>query len=106
ILLLVVHFSNEVVGWFGLTQTAVRVPVTLISQAVAQVYLGELSKRLRAQGTGSMLLFNRVSKALAACAVAVFAALVGLAPIIFPIIFGTNWYNSGIYAAALAPGLA
>ncbi len=94
------------VGWFGLAQTTLALPVALVGQAVAQVYLGEMARSMRSGGTNQRAIFRRASRNLAVIAVVVLVLLVTLAPTLFPIVFGDRWENSGHYAAAMAPGLA
>ena len=106
VLLIAYFYGASVAGWFGLTQSAIALPVAVVGQAVAQVYLGELSVSLRKGRDDQRRLFDKVSVALGAVAALIFVLLVAVAPSLFPVVFGDSWANSGVYAAALAPGLA
>lgn len=106
VLLIAYAYGSEVAGWLGLTQRVLALPVTLLGQAVAQVYLGELSLSVR-QGTGrAQLLFSRASKRLAIFSVAGAGILLALGPTLFHVVFGAQWTTSGHYAQALALALA
>lgn len=106
ILLVAHYYGSEVTGWLGLTQRVLALPVMLIGQAVAQVYLGELSRDKRAEGGRASTLFHRTSLRLAAIAVTGAGLLLVFGPALFRLIFGPEWTTSGVYARALAVGLA
>ncbi len=58
-LLLVAYFYGSAhAGWLGLTQRVLALPIMLIGQAVAQVYVGELSRDLRTNGDQASPLFS------------------------------------------------
>lgn len=106
VLLIAWAYGGEVAGWLGLTQRVLALPVTLIGQAVAQVYLGELSLSVR-QGTGrAQLLFSKVSKRLTIFSILGAGILLALGPTLFSVVFGARWTTSGQYAQALALALA
>jgi len=106
VLLLAAFYGQQVAGWFGLTQTAIAVPLMFIGQSVAQVYLGELSKTIR-DGTSSQLrIFRRVSRYLGIISAALMLALALGGPILIPVVFGQRWTVSGTYAALMAPAMA
>lgn len=103
ILLISYHFGSAVTGWLGLTQTVLALPVALLGQAVAQVYLGEIARAKRSGDRAYGALFGKTSRNLGIVAGLMTAFLVGLAPVLFPFVFGSNWVVSGEYARILAP---
>lgn len=106
ILLIAGFYGSSVAGWLGLTQTVLALPVALLGQSVAQVYLGEFSRSRREnEGETYKRLFRTASRNLLFVAAALIGCLLTLAPLLFPIAFGENWRNSGIYAQALALSL-
>lgn len=98
-------YGTNVAGWLGLTQTVLGLPVALMGQSVAQVYLGELSRANRSAGSNIQALFKKASRHLVAVAAALVLVIMVAAPWFFPIAFGSNWSTSGLYAQALAPAL-
>lgn len=98
-------YGSSVAGWLGLTQTLLALPVALLGQAVAQVYLGELSRSIRTGGNYRRL-FALATRNLLIVAVLLAVALAALAPEAFAFVFGERWRTSGLYAQAFAPALA
>ena len=58
-LLLAAYYPAHVVGWFALSQRIVSMPATLVGDAVAKVYLGELSNGTGMIGRVYLLSFSR-----------------------------------------------
>ncbi len=102
IFLLARFFDTDVVGWFGLTQRVLAMPMTLVGMAVAQVYLGELAGIRRGATGGESRYFYRASAALLAAGTVCGGIVILLAPPIFGLVFGSDWEQSGHYARALA----
>ena len=105
LLLFAYYYGSAAAGWFGLTQRVLALPVMLIGQAVAQVYLGELTRDVRARGHRASQLFMRTSIRLAALALIGTTALLAFGPWLFGTAFGPDWRPSGDYARALALAL-
>ena len=106
ILLIAFSYGSAVAGWLGLTQRVLALPVMLVGQAIAQVYLGELSRDQRENGGRTRALFYRTSARLAGASLVGAAGLLLFAPAMFRLVFGAEWTTSGDYARALALGLA
>lgn len=106
VLLVAALYGAEQAGWLGFTQRILSLPVALIGQAVAQVYLGELSHAQRGGGDRQARLFRAASVRLAAVGVAGALVLMVSAPALFPWMFGEPWRESGMMAQALAVSLA
>lgn len=102
VLLIAYCYGQQAAGHLGLTQRVLAVPVVLLAQAIAQIYLGELTRARREEaGSGAELeLFESVSIRLAAIAVPL---LIGLwfSPWVFDLVFGEQWRISGQMARAL-----
>jgi O-antigen/teichoic acid export membrane protein len=99
-------FGTEAAGWLGFTQRILALPVTLVGQAVAQVYLGELARAHRDGGDRQERLFHAASVRLALIGIAFALFLLAAAQPLFPWIFGEAWQQSGAIAQALAVSLA
>lgn len=100
------HFGPVVTGWLGMTQRVLTLPVTLLGVAVAQVYLSELARAVRTDPDNAVALFRRTSRRLLVIAVPVGVGMVLIGPWAFSLVFGGEWLQSGVYAQALAIGLA
>lgn len=106
VLFIAYYFGSQVAGWLGLTQRVLGLPVTLLGLAVAQVYLGELSRAVRGESVHTRELFAVASRRLAVAALGCLAVLLMAGPWLFSTVFGSEWLPSGQYAQALAVSLA
>ena len=93
-------------GWFGMTQRLLALPVAVLGAAIGQVFIGEFSSRLRARDVRLQADFYRTSLVLALVGVAVAAMVMALGPTIFALGLGEKYRESGVFAQALAVGLA
>lgn len=107
VILFATLYTSQVAGWFGFTQRMLALPITLVGQAVAQVYLSELAQSRRRGGGGRQLaLFRAASARLMIVGGAGALCLILLARPVFPLVFGEAWRESGAMAQALAVSLA
>lgn len=106
VLLIAYVYGDEVTGWLGLSQRVLALPVSLFGAAAAQVYLGELMSTTRGGGGGSLALFMKATRRLAALGLGIAIVLLIAGPEVFGLVFGTQWVISGQYAQALSLGLA
>ncbi len=102
-LLLAAFFDTQVVGWFALGRRVVSLPMILIGQSVAQVYLGEASKMVHKDATALYRLFLRTAGRLAVVGGVPIALLGLVAPPLFAFVFGEPWREAGRYVQVLAP---
>lgn len=106
VLLIASLYGAQEAGWLGFTQRILALPVTLIGQAVAQVYLGELALAHRDGGDRQARLFHAASVRLAVLGIGGALVLLVAARPLFPWVFGEPWQQSGVMAQALAVSLA
>ncbi|MDM4718314.1 oligosaccharide flippase family protein [Micromonospora sp. WMMA1363] len=106
VLLIAYWYGSTAAGWLGLTQRVLAAPAALLGVAVAQVYLGELSRAARETPEQARLIFFGASRRLALIALPGAVAVVVGAPALFRLLFGDGWAGSGAYAQALAIGTA
>lgn len=97
-------YSPAVVGYYALANRLVRVPVTMASQSIRQVYLHKVAgvvneKRLAA---GPLL---KTTTVLFAVGAPLFGALFFFAEDLFQLILGDNWADAGRYVEILSPWL-
>lgn len=95
-------YDDRVTGWLAFTARLLAAPVTLIGQAVAQVFLGR-GASVRRAGTGELprLTWQAVRRLFFVGAPP--AAVLAIAgPWLFGLVFGADWERSGQYAQVLA----
>ncbi|MEQ9309363.1 MAG: oligosaccharide flippase family protein [Balneolaceae bacterium] len=103
-LLLGFFFDNSVVGFYGLSFSVCFLPVTLISQAVFQIFSREFSIRLD-DGKEIFTYFKSTVLRLILTSAPIFIVLILFGDILFETIFGVDWSTSGRFAQILAPYL-
>jgi len=106
VLLFAILYGAEVAGWLGFTQRILAIPLALVGQAVAQVYMSELAQARRIGSQRQYQLFRVASVRLAILGAVGSVVLLVLARPLFPLIFGEPWSESGAMAQALAVSLA
>lgn len=106
VLLIAYWYGSSVAGWTGLTQRVLSLPVMLVGTAIAQVYIGELSRVVRDDPAGAARLFRATSRRLLIAAAVPAIVLLVAGPQLFALVFGAEWRTSGQYAQALALSLA
>lgn len=102
-LFLAAFFGNSVVGLFSLGQRLLSIPLTLIGQALGQVFLQEAAERAHEDPDRLLSLFNAVTMRLVKL---VFIPATGLfigAPWAFSLVFGAEWYEAGVITRLLVP---
>lgn len=95
-------FTEQQTGWLAFTARVLALPVTVIGQAVAQVFIGRGANAQRG-ATGDLPRLTKLAvKRLAMVGVLPAIALAVLAPWAFDLIFGSNWHRAGQYAQVMA----
>ncbi|MFN1835812.1 lipopolysaccharide biosynthesis protein [Balneola sp. MJW-20] len=97
-------FSQEIVGWFGLSFMICMAPVQLLGTAAYQVYSQKISVLFNS-GESLNAYTLKTIKTLGKIAVIPFSLLLAFGPKLFSLILGEEWYASGEYAQILAPYL-
>lgn len=106
LLMIAALYGTEAAGWLGFTQRILAVPMTLIGQSVAQVYLSQLALTRRESTGAEVKLFWSATKRLGMLGFAGAALLMVVAPALFATVFGEQWRPAGSMARALAISLA
>jgi O-antigen/teichoic acid export membrane protein len=96
-------FGPTVAGWYVLTTRVVGSPMDLISEAVAPVYLGEAASLTRQEPRALRRLFMASFRRLLLAGIVPVAAIAAPAPLWFPVVFGDQWREAGLYALLLIP---
>lgn len=101
-LLLASFYGLQVAGWFTLGQRVIGVPMSLVGQAVSQIYLGEAAQRAR-QNPGSLhSLFLKAAHRLLLLGIVPLGVLALSGPWLFAWIFGDSWRDAGTYMQILS----
>ncbi|GAA1145591.1 lipopolysaccharide biosynthesis protein [Nocardioides aquiterrae] len=102
VLLAGAYYGPAAAGWFGLTQRVIGLPVALVGQAAAQVFLSELARSRRDRDGQGLSIFWWTSNRMALAGSALGAVLFLAGPYMFELVFGNAWAVSGDLARALA----
>lgn len=90
------------VGFYGLANSVVQVPMTLIGTAVGSVYLGEAAKLRDSDRSSLLTLSNRLVVKLGLLGLGITASLIVFGPFVFGVVFGNAWSAAGSFAAILS----
>ena len=91
------QFDAETTGQIGIARTMLSVPVTFLGYAVGKAYFAEIASMRRVSGDVFSLTVSVVKK-LFLLSIVPFGVIVLFGPLIFEIIFGSEWHDSGLYA--------
>ncbi len=100
-LLLAAFYGPQVAGWFALAQRVIGIPMSLVGQAVAQVYMGEASWFIREKPAALSFLFSNAARKLFFLGLLPIIILMISGPRLFAIVFGPNWWMAGLYMRIL-----
>ena len=102
-LLLAVAFGPAVAGCFILAQRVFALPSSVIGEAVAQVYFGEFAQQAQRDRHGLMVLFRGTVRRMFLLGLPLMLGAMGAGRYLFPLVFGRDWREAGIFVVALAP---
>lgn len=102
VLLLGALFSTSAAGFFTLTQRVMAAPMSLIANALGDVFRQEASQAYIQQGN-CRAIYQKTFKRLLLISVAPFTTFFFVAPALFSWIFGEQWRVAGEYAQILTP---
>jgi len=104
-ILISVFFGSTVTGWYAVAERVINAPISLVGNAVEQVYFGEASERIRKNPQDVLNLFDKVSKKLLIVGMLPASAAFLFAPPVFDFVFGDEWRMAGQYVRILSPML-
>lgn len=96
-------YGPKVAGWFAVTQRVVGTPLNILSQSIAQVYVGKAAPLARTAPAELKRLFLKLYSRLLLIGLAILIPLVLILPRLFVFIFGSDWAESGAYLPRIAP---
>jgi len=101
IIMLAPLFGSQVVGYFGLTDQIIRLPMTLIGKPVMNVFYSEVASLGPNKPEEIKQLSKKLFKQLFFLGVVPLVIIVIFGPFLFSFVFGNSWAESGIYARIL-----
>jgi len=100
-LLLGLFYGTEVAGWYALGQRMVDTPMTLVGQAVSQVYAAEVARLAREDPGAIRPLFRQLAWRLLLVGTPPILFLGAFGPQLFSFVFGPEWRDAGMYTQVL-----
>ncbi|MFL2116462.1 lipopolysaccharide biosynthesis protein [Marinilactibacillus psychrotolerans] len=89
-------YSSEITGYYSLANRLIGIPIGLFGNSLRQVFVREASIEYNNENT-VIKSFLKTSKILSIIAIPSAFVLFFAAPSFFTIVFGENWYDSGIF---------
>lgn len=102
VLIITSMYGRNVIGLFGLANTIVNLPMTLIGNSIGDVFYGEAANIGRSNPKRLKELSNKLQKKLILLGIIPILILLMFGPFLFSLIFGEEWYQAGIYARILS----
>ncbi|HJU84398.1 MAG TPA: lipopolysaccharide biosynthesis protein [Holophagaceae bacterium] len=96
-------FDTRLAGQFSLAQRIIAIPIALIGQAVAQVYMAEGAALLRDRPAELHALLKRTIRKLLLLGAPPVLLLALMGPWGFRLVFGPKWGEAGLYVRILCP---
>lgn len=93
-------YGPAAAGWYALGQRIMSIPVKLLGEAASEVFLGE-GRGLR--GAALHRFFLRTTVLFVALGVVGVVPVLLFAPSVFALMFGPDWFASGVFVQLLAP---
>lgn len=102
VIILTALFGTAAAGFYGLANSIVNLPISLIAISVSQVFYSEIARIGRSNPNKIKSLSLKLSSKLALIGLAPLLVFVVLGPWLFTVVFGEHWYDAGVYARILA----
>ena len=95
-------YGESVLGYYSLGLRAINAPLQLITQSFGDVFRQRAAKDFCEIGNCSAF-FSIIMKKLFIIGMMVFVPLFFIAPQLFSLVFGAEWYMAGVYTQILCP---
>lgn len=102
ILFLAPLYGPEIVGLYGLANTIIKIPMTLIGQSVMDVFFAEVASIGTSNPRKIESLSNDLLKKLIIVGIVPILVLFFSGPTLFSLVFGEQWIQSGVFARYLS----
>ena len=101
-LLISIVFGYQIVGLFSLSLTMLVLPVSLITNSIAQVYFGEISELFRHKSDKILTLYLETTRKLFIFGAPIILIGAVISPLLFPLVFGSDWKDAGMFSLPLS----
>lgn len=101
--ILAINFTTYQVGLLAMAQRILLMPVNLVTTAITQVFIGEVSRIRYSEPASVRALFRHLLIRTALPSVPLFILFAMAAPSVFALVLGETWRPAGQVARALAP---
>lgn len=95
-------FGYQIVGLFALSTSMLIKPVSFVAGSISEVYTAECADLFRQKSDKLLPLFLDTTKKLFMFGAPVVLAAAVVAPVVFPIIFGSAWKDAGMFVLPLS----
>ncbi len=95
-------YGSQVVGLYGLANGIINLPMQLIGNSVADVFYGEAASIGRADCKRLKDLSSKLFQKLLIIGLIPLLLLLCFGPFLFSFVFGSQWYEAGVYARILS----
>lgn len=95
-------YGSQVLGFYGLANSIVNLPMVLIGQSVGDVFYVEAAHVGRENPKRIKDLSNKLFKRLVIIGLIPLLVLLFFGPFLFSFVFGSQWYEAGVYARIIA----
>ncbi len=94
-------FDLEVFGWFSVSLTVLKLPISLVGVSIGQVFYGKATELIN-EGHSVFLLLRKTMLTLLGIAIIPFGVLFFFGEPIFEFVLGSDYANSGRYAELIS----
>ena len=102
IIILTALFGPTTAGLYGLANTIVSLPISLLATSVSEVFYSEVASIGKSNPNKIKSLLLKLSSKLALIGIVPLVVFVSFGPWLFSFVFGQHWYDAGVYARLLA----
>lgn len=104
VVLLTSFFGATSVGFYSLAHRTLRLPMSVIGNAVGDVFREKAARDYNQQGNCTSI-YKKTFKSLTLLSIVPFTAFFFVAPMVFGFVFGSEWTVAGEYAQLMTPML-
>mgnify|MGYP001210294169 FL=1 len=102
VLFITSFYGGKVLGFYGLANSVVNLPMVLIGTSIADVLYAEAAGGGKNDPRKVNELMNKLVKRLLIVGLIPLSVLLLFGPFLFALVFGKNWYEAGVYARIIA----
>ena len=95
-------YGSKIVGYYALANSIISIPMDLIGSSIGDVFYGEAASIGRSKPEELKKLSTDLFKKLILVGILPLVILILGGPLLFSLVFGTSWYQAGIYAQILS----